>query len=137
MKFDLKEDLLLKECLQVLGNDVEILSSSESSKIFTRLEQLVPFTPWGKVDWNKVAKKTVLYDHEMLASELEKTLQKEAIGSAYILWNDASRPVLKTEALNIIENLNEVLYLETWIYDPIEKYVIEILTNGTITLGLI
>lgn len=73
----------------------------------------------------------------MVESELKKMLQKEVIGSAYILWNDASRPVLKASIMNIIENLNEVIYLETWIYDPVEKYIIEILNNGTITLGLI
>lgn len=96
-----QNDTLFIECMEALAIDVTILSFEESLKIFHMLENMEPFTRWGKIDWDRIDNKIDLgYEPENIMQGL-KALKHDFDPSVYVLWNDASRPVIKTN-LNLV-----------------------------------
>ncbi len=42
---------LFDECIEALGDNSIILSEQETQLIFDKLEEVYPFTQWGRIDW--------------------------------------------------------------------------------------
>ena len=53
-----KYSVVFKECIDALGNDVQILTCEESELIYDELQRLFPFTSWGRIDWKNVRNKS-------------------------------------------------------------------------------
>ena len=121
------DDILLMECIEALGDKAVILSKKESDAIWRLFKSVIPLDQGGKVEWEKIK------NHISIHSPIQLKKKKSANSLLYILWNDASRPVIKTDLESAIQHFEDIIYLETWLFDPFDKYVVEILSTGNIT----
>ncbi|HEY9063177.1 MAG TPA: hypothetical protein VIO64_22185 [Pseudobacteroides sp.] len=127
---------LLDECLDALGDDKEILSYSETSKIFKSFISTFPITKWGVIDWSGVDKKYIVSKAEEI-KHIFKMHKPESDIKVYILWNDNSLPSIAVDmdkAMKVIDDVTAVSF-DTWLYNDKEKYVIEFHHEGLVTLG--
>ncbi|MBA2937462.1 hypothetical protein HZF08_04035 [Paenibacillus sp. CGMCC 1.16610] len=127
--------VLFEECMNVLGNEVSILSKVDGEEAYDCLQKTYPFSPWSRIDWEHVSSKMVVDN----AKELEKYLSKEFDESdenVFILWSYGDFPVLKTQlqkALEVIDDLRAVSS-DIFILSP-SRFVIECYHEGEITIG--
>ena len=129
---------LLDECLDALGEKMEILSEGETLKIFKSFTSTIPITKWGVIDWSAV-------DIRFMVSGVEDieyifgTHKPKAGHTIYILWNDSVLPAIKVDmrrALRVIDDVTAVSF-DTWLFNDTDKYVIEFNHEGLITIGFV
>lgn len=127
----------IDKCIQALGNNIEILTKQKADKVFSVLTCMFPITKWGKIDWNTIEQKTTIASAQEVLGQLD-LLRGDMSTSVFILWNEASLPVIKVDLKKIIEVMDEVLhvYFETLLFSPISRYVIEFYHEGEITAGI-
>ncbi|OQA35360.1 MAG: hypothetical protein BWY54_00611 [Candidatus Dependentiae bacterium ADurb.Bin331] len=131
------DDNLFTECIQALNNQVIIMSKIETAEIWKLFKSKVPITTWGRVDWSMIERKIEIgYEPEDIIPALI-TLKQPIDMTIYVLWNDASVPIIKTNLNAVVANYNDVIALETWFFNPRDGYVIEVLNDCSITVGLI
>jgi hypothetical protein len=157
----LNHNRLFKECIESLN--ARILPIEDSKRIADLFEKMCPFrgwntinmykfnkkseefkekypiVMWGKIDWNKIDKKIdASFSPENIVPALKKLFDKPIDMSVYIEWNDASIPVIQANLHEIIKHFDDVISvsLETFIFNPTQGYVIEILPSGQITIGI-
>jgi hypothetical protein len=131
---------LFKECIEALGSSVMVLSIAESNKIFQVFEQSVPIYRGGsRIDWQQITIKTALNDPNNLALALQKLLHELLDTTVYVLWNDESLPIIKTDLASVVTNLDDVISVcpETWLFNPSQRYIVELYYLGDITAGLL
>lgn len=132
---------LFQECIISLGNNALILSEKESVRIFDVFEQEVPIYCGGsRIDWDKIAIKTTLNRSDQIISTLNQwNLPSMIDETVYVLWNDASIPVIQSNIAAIITHIEDVIAVgfETWLYNPFDKYIVEFYYLGDITIGLL
>ncbi len=131
------EDFRLKECLDALGKEAQAIEKNEEKRVI--IKQLIdkfPPTSWGRIDWNEVDKKQLLEAENAIVPELKKA-NKKLSDDIYILWNDGSLPIVKSNLKKILENLYDIttVSFDTWLYCPSEGWVVEFHHDGEITLG--
>lgn len=129
---------LFKECVEILN--AEILSWEESETLTEAFEKSYPIAPWGKVDWENVKNKLEIgYEPEDIMPAFYKLLYKSADTSVYILCDDAMLPLIKTNLTQIIKYYDYVTCISPhkFIFNPFERYIIEILSGGKITIGIV
>lgn len=129
---------LFRECVQII--DAQVLSEHETQKISQLFEQLYPITYWGKIDWEKFTNKIVIgYDHNEIIPALEAFLKCQSPKYSYIVWSRGDIPIINTKFKNIIDYFDDVVCVgfETFIFDPYEGLIIEILSDGKITAGIV
>ncbi|MBD2504564.1 CDI toxin immunity protein [Anabaena azotica] len=131
---------LLNECLEALGDNIVVLSMSETENVFSIFEDMFPITSWARIDWGKIHNKVNIVSSKELVSSLNSFFNKEELEShPYILWNDASLPAIQAKLEQIVRVIDEVtsVSFDTWIFSPKLGYVIEFYHEGEITLGVI
>ena len=130
-------DTLLKACIEALNPNFIILINSKSEEMFSLLENRFPFTKWGKVDWDKINnKKEVGFEPKKIIPTL-KSLKDNYDPIVYIFWNNASRPVIKTNLNLVMDHFYDVMFLETFISNPLDGYIIEVLPSYKTNVGII
>ena len=115
----------------------EILSLNESEKIAKELFSKYPIT-WGRIDWIQVEKNALITTTDGIITKLN-FYKKNENEPVYLIWGDASLPVIKCMLNDALYNLGAVKFLggsATWLYCPAEKWVLEFHHDGDITLGL-
>ncbi len=134
------DDLLFKECIDALGANVVILPKQESDMIWGLFKTTIPIIKGGsRVYWNKINQKTFINELGEMIPNLEKLLQQPIDSSIYLLWNDASLPVVKTTieaTISVFDDVTAVGF-ETWFFNPYQGYIIEFYYLGEMTAGLI
>lgn len=157
-------DFRLKECLNALGNNAKIIEDKiETELIINNLIKHFPMATWGRIDWRKIKRKfsinseenlllkincndiaylNNIYRRQLIKSEdslisILKTNNKSNLNDIFILWFDASMPIIKCNLMKILENIYDVVTVssDTWLYCPLEGWVIELDHNGNSTLG--
>ncbi|KRF06805.1 hypothetical protein ASG89_18305 [Paenibacillus sp. Soil766] len=133
-KQKLSYGVLFEECLDALGEGTIILSEESSETMRNELVNAYYFTPWGRIDWDKISKKTEI----KIAADVLYTLKSLNIDIGtpiYIIWS-GSYPVLQTDFQRFINALDDVLAVDfdTYVYCS-SHYVIEFFHDGEITLG--
>lgn len=128
---------LFNECVEALGEGCCILSEGKTEEIYNHLQASYPFSPWSRIDWEKVKSRFVV-DH---LRELETMLSKEHLpieDEVFILWSYGNFPVLQTQLHKAIKAIDDVLAVssDTFIFSP-SRFVIEFFHEGEITLGII
>ncbi len=121
--------ILLKECLDALGNSGEVLSESESDNIFDIIQDLYPFTSFGRIDWDKIKNKVILESSKISDGCLPEK-------DYFIMWDQASLPVVKSPIIKIIKNLDDVLAVsfDTWLLSVDFDCVVEFYHEGEISM---
>ena len=93
---------------------------------------MVPLTTWGKINWDKF--KNIKEVKELADLYLIEWKQKY-----YIIWGDIEKPIVKSELVNILNNLDYVLAVsfDTWILAEDESMVIEFYHESDVTIGML
>ncbi|KEO83695.1 hypothetical protein [Tumebacillus flagellatus] len=125
---------LFEECVEALGESVTVLSHEDSRKVILRLQELFPITFYGRIDWDQVKQKVPV---KTMGDIIDQVVDFES--TVYLIWSDASFPVLKTELADMILNRDDVLCVSSdiWVLSVEEDYVIEFYHEGEVTVGLI
>lgn len=128
---------LFNECVDKLK--AKILLPKEAAKISDLFIQLVPMTLWGKIDWEKINKKTTVNSPNKILSALAVLLNSEVDKSVYIEWSENDLPVIQTNLDSIVESFDDVISVafDKFIFNFDDGYIIEVLSNAEITIGLI
>lgn len=136
----LDDDILFKECIESLADNVEILSKHETDKIFGLFKKTIPIYQGGsRIDWDQVPEKIVIQSRDQTISLLEQLLREPVDTSIYVLWNDASLPIIKTDLNLVLMNFDDVTCVgfETWLYNPFQGYIIQYYYLGEMDAGII
>jgi hypothetical protein len=127
---------LLDTCLKVLGPEGIILPEDQVNFLIKTLTTLFPFTRWGTINWISVEDYIVLNSASDALLELQKR-GKQVGGDTFIVWDEASQPVVKSDLITVVREIEVVTMVsfDTWILNPDEKYVIEFHHDNGIRLG--
>ncbi|SFT03050.1 hypothetical protein [Marininema halotolerans] len=122
---------LYEECLEALGEGVEILSKKDSEEIFEWFESNF-FISYGRIDWEKSKGLTLINSLE----ELPKCIQNEMV---FILWDEADTPVLKANFRTVLDVIDDVtaVSFDTWLVGRDSGYVVEYHHEGDITIAIL
>lgn len=130
---------LFKECVDALG--ITLLPDVESDLLHELFKFMFPLTDWGKVDWDKVTKKTNIgCDPRDIIPALEQLLDNKFFNRAvYIDTSTGGLPVIRTNLDDIINNFDDVtcIAFEKFIFNLDLGYIIEVLPSNDMTVGLI
>ena len=127
---------LLKECVEVLQSNVEILSQVESEEMYYTLQKVFPFTSWGRIDWDNFKNKIRIANSQDIINILRKkykTIDYEIVA----LWGYGNSPVIKTNLQNAIKHIEDIndIGSDQWLYCSSYKFVIEFYHNDSIVIG--
>lgn len=133
----LRNNQLYLECLTTLNT--KPLEDKESDLLHELFKEMYPLTAWGKINWDNIEKKNEITDLNDIIPSLKKILQIKLDENAYIEWSDAGLPIIKTNLTNIIKNFDNVdcVAFDKFIFNPSQGYIIEILSSGRTTLGVL
>ena len=83
-----------------------------------------------------------IYRKQLISSEDKLLLHlknrgKENFDDVYIIWFDASLPILKCDLHTILDNIYDVVTVscDTWLYSLLNEWVIELDHDGNVRLG--
>ncbi|WP_242224715.1 hypothetical protein [Bacillus cereus group sp. BfR-BA-01380] len=122
---------LFNECLMALGNHVTIFSKEKSAELYSEFQDKVPFTPYTRIDWDKIEN----HKHINSLKDIAKFLDREDV---HIYWSYGEFPVLKANVEKVIRALDDVTAVgaDTYLYVS-NKYVVEIYHEGEINIGFL
>jgi hypothetical protein len=128
---------LFNECVDVLK--ANILTPKENIKISELFIKTFPLTCWGKIDWGNVETKEKITASNQIILTLEKLLGARIDKAVYVEWSEGDLPAIHTNLDDIINNFDDLtsVAFDTFIFNITDGYIIEILSSGEITLGLI
>jgi hypothetical protein len=92
---------------------------------------------WGRIDWNVINNKKIISDMQDIFCEL-KLNKKDTQEPIYIIWGDANLPSVKCILADVLANIDMAVFLggtALWLYNPIQKWVVEFYHDGDITIG--
>ena len=122
-------NILFEEAVEALEN-VRILTSEHSDKVLKKFVSSFPFesSGGGRIDWKAIDSKVVIDDINDIRSDL--TIDLSSL--CFIIWNDASLPVLESNLKDVISAFDDVtaVSFDTWIFIPETINVIESLSNS-------
>ena len=123
---------LLEECIEVMGNDIYILNNDEKLFVERKLFDMLPFTRWGRIDWDNFKNKKEIYNMEDFSS-------MDGSKKYYIIWDDPTKPIIKSKLTNILQNLDDVLAVsfDTWLLAEDESLIIEFYHEGEMTIAIL
>jgi len=133
---------LLDECIAALlksNSKCEILSIDTTKVVRKKFFDTFPFVSWGRINWETVNSKIVIKTLDEIPFILAK-FKKAMKDPIYIIWGDASLPVVKCDLKDALVNIGEITPLGiygTWLYNPTEGWVIEFYHNGDMVVGFV
>jgi hypothetical protein len=139
-KIIVEGDTLFKECVTSLGDNSLILSKKESAHIFDLFEKEVPiYRGDSRIDWEKIEIKASLHMPNQLIPTLNQLYSYSIDDTVYVLWNNASLPVIQSNIKAILAHIDNVTCVgfETWLYNPWQQYIVEFYYLGDITVGIL
>jgi|GEM_PF-421544 len=133
-KFEI--DPLLKECIEVLHPNVDILSQVDSKQLYVDLQERFPFVWWGRIDWDNLKDKKYVVNAADIIRHLFDRFQTEDY-IIYALWGFGNSPVIKTSLQNAVSHIDDVNSVggDQWLYCPSHRFVIEFYHDGDIIIG--
>ena len=131
-------DSMLRECIDVLYPNVELVSEAESEQLYCDLQKEFHFLWWGRIDWENFKNKMQVTNLEDIICNLKMRFQAEDY-TIYALWGYSSgnSPVIKTDLRNAIRHIDDINAVggDQWLYCPSYKFVIEFYHEGDIIIG--
>lgn len=128
---------LLDECIEALGENVEILLDKKKEKILSDFESSFPFTEWGRIEWEKVGYHAEVNTVDEIGSFLNQNIDKYN-DVIYIIWDEGTLPIIQSDLDKILEVIDDVtaVSFDTWIFSPYSGFIIEIFHDGEVRIGL-
>jgi hypothetical protein len=131
---------LYDECVEALGEECEELPRPKAQLEHSRLSATVPFTHWGRIDWEKVERKVEIE----YWSEIEEYLKEASIDDRVVtlLWSTAAigeLPAIRTQlstALGVIDDVTCVGH-DTYMLSESGNFVIEIFHDGIVRMAIL
>lgn len=107
-----------------------------NKKILNESEQRIPFTSWGRIDWERMKEKIEVEDVEEIIQVCKKKVTNLNT-SVFVLWDEGTLPVIKSDLIQCKAVIDDVLAVsfDTWFWSPNQGYVIEFYHEGEITIG--
>lgn len=140
MKKNFNENILFNECIDALKANVNILSEHEAENIWNSFKSKIPIINGGsRIDWKKIKNHCAIESLEEVLIQVQQLLQSPVKTNVYVLWNDASVPIIKTDLNLVLKYFDDVTCVgfETWLYNPEQGYVIEYYYLGQMNAGLV
>ena len=125
---------LLEECIEALGEDIEILENTQG-KMVVKVLKMHSLLHNGESRFN-IENYGDLYNEDEIKLYLQNCFGTYS-QTVYIIWDNARVPVIKTnlhQVLNVIYDVTAVSF-DTWIYSPDMGFVIEYHHDGDIRIG--
>lgn len=124
-------NMLLQECIGYTG--AKILNHEEGNKILEEIQEKIPFTVYGRVDFDKFKFQNII---ESISSIHELITISEEF---YVMWDNVNLPCLKSELNSIIKFIDDVkaVSFDTWVVSLDYNTIIEFYHEGEITLGIL
>jgi len=104
-------------------------------------ESNFPITEWGRVDWAKV-RGCLCSRWEDLSEASEQinllvSQQGSTLGWSYILWSDATKPMIRVPETVLRAEMTPLLEVDwdTWILNPESRWCIEVYHEGEVCFG--
>lgn len=129
---------LLEECIEALQNSSQVVSGNKKTEIQNTFNKTLPLTSWGRINWALLNNKLTITEVQQVVEHLKKS-EKDVSSAVYIIWDEASLPVIKSDFNTIVSHLDDVtaVSFDTWLYCPSEGWVLEFYHDGEITLGFV
>jgi len=110
---------LLEECIEALTSSIEMFNELESKSLRNNFESKIKFNNYG-IDWG-------CYESKIDIQEASEILNLIPNGKCFILWDEYSKPVIKSNLNNIINNIYDVtaVSFDTYLIDYNFNWVIE------------
>ena len=127
-----KNNVLLQECLEALGDYGYILNTKESKEILDLFYKSVPISQYSRVDFEKIdSSKNIDNASELLIQSKNKEF--------YIIWDELNLPIVKSKLNKIINSIDDVVAVsfDTWLLSTNMNEIIEFYHEGEIKLGSI
>lgn len=103
-------------------NNLEILDELQSKRIEDMILDKIVFIPSGsgRIDWG-------VYPNSIVVSDLKEVIKKIANKSCYVMWDEGTLPIVKTNLDSIGDNMFEVtkIAFDTWIVGDLFDWGIE------------
>lgn len=121
------------ECIESLVESVIILPEEEADLILDLLQDEFKFTQFGKIDHNCKTQKKL----EIKLRDISKQNKVSIQDNIYIIWDDASYPVIQIDMSTILKNIETVcsVSFDTWLYCKEKSYVIENHHEGQVSIA--
>ncbi|MDI4647906.1 CDI toxin immunity protein [Cohnella hashimotonis] len=135
VKKEVQTHTLFDECIHSLGENTKIYSLDESVRVIARLVMSIPFTDWGRIDWNSVEQKFTIHD----IGEIRKLNAFEIEDELLIIWDEMNLPVIESSLEKILNHIDDVeaVGFNTWIVNTEMNKIIEIHHEGGIIVGIL
>lgn len=126
----LKKDLLLQECIEVLGDSCYIIEYEKGIMIYNKFIQMIPFLPWG-IDWDKFD----VFREINFLDELEESCINRYF---YIIWGK-DLPIIKSDIKTIAKYIYDIIAVspDTWMLAENYGEIIEFYHEGKVIVGQI
>ena len=123
-------NVLYDECIEALGDNIDVLSKAKSTEIVRKLMYSFPFNKWVFVEWNNFLNKKNINNFE----DIHDFLKDNGLSNStdvYVIWNNML-PVIKTSLMNVLNNFDDVecVAFDTWLLSVDEMYLIEFHHDG-------
>lgn len=119
---------LFEECLNNLKGQVVILTKKAGDKIFEKLENKINIGSQGVI-WKEYSSYLEVKDPLQILNFIDDE-------NCYIIWDEASIPVLKSSVDIIVKNIEDVLAVsfDTYLVDISFKWIVEFNHEGQIRM---
>ncbi|WJE55913.1 hypothetical protein QRE66_29555 (plasmid) [Bacillus cereus] len=127
---------LLEECIEALGENIEVFEGEKREELLNSFENSYPITTWARIDWDKIQNYRDIYNINEIEPYLYNRYNLHS-NIVYIIWDEASLPIIKTNLYQILQVIDDVtaVSFDTWIYSPDVGYVIEYYHEGEVRIG--
>lgn len=128
-----RNNRLLKECIESLDGNSDLLNDEEETLIYHQFKNLFVFSPWG-INWSEGKNiKVVKAIHHVI--QLKDICSSD---SYYIIWGKGL-PIVRSDLSSIIKHIDDITAVDTdtWILSTDNKEIIEFYHEGRITFAKI
>lgn len=88
---------LFMECIQKIDK-IDIIPETQCELLLNRVEDIIPITLAGHVDWNKMKHERETISYRQIENYLETH------ENYYVIWNNCDLPIIKCDLQSIIEH---------------------------------
>ncbi|MDY7224204.1 hypothetical protein P4637_09435 [Halalkalibacterium halodurans] len=126
---------LFDECIEALGEDVQVFSDNNREQILSNFESSFPFK-WGRIEWENVSNYAEVNTIDEIIYFIDQNVD-EYSNVVYVIWDEGTLPIIKSTLDKIFKVIDDVtaVSFDTWIFCPSTGYVIEIFHDGEVKVG--